>query len=525
MTPLQQERRPANTPWGVQFALLWPCLLAGVLLFSWFAFDGDVGSDIDFSDEGYLWYGTRAMKAGQVPIRDFQAYDPGRYVWTAAWSYLLGDSLVAMRLACVIFGWIGVTAGVLAARRISGHWLFQAVMVASLVLWMFPRYKVFEQAIALMGVYAAVRLIERPTVRQHFASGIFVGLMAFMGRNHGLYLFVAFALVITLLAKSVRDFSRAGLMWGAGIFVGYLPQLAMLAMAPGYLAAHLELLNLGKRVGTNLGMPVPWPWNVSPWLYHDAWLHAMSEGCFFVALIVFPAAAVVRATMIRRRVLDHPLFVAASAVTLPYAHYAFSRPDTFHLTHSVPPLILAVVALCHTFPRSVARWLTYAAAGGLLALTLPLSLYYARAYSVAVRPPGSYVQRVVGGASMRLSREQARILDVALEIANERAAPGDAILYLPHFPGLYPATNRFSPVRQIYFIFPALLSEEAVTLARLRETDVKWVMLQDVRLDGRDDLRFRNTNPLLYRFLEEQFEIVSMSEVAKSVSVFRRKSQ
>ena len=41
-------------------------------------------------------------------MRDFQAYDPGRYAWTAAWSFVLGDSLVALRLGCVLFGCLGV---------------------------------------------------------------------------------------------------------------------------------------------------------------------------------------------------------------------------------------------------------------------------------------------------------------------------------------------------------------------------------------------------------------------------------
>src|SRR5678815_1116157 len=174
-------------------------LLAIVLSGAFFFTDGNVG--INFADEGYLWYGMRALKAGQVPIRDFQAYDPGRYVWCALWSCLLGDGLVSMRFGCVVFQSIGITCGLLAARRITANRPTLVLIALLLVQWMIPTYKVFEQSIALMAVWVAIMLTERPTIKRHFAAGLFVGIAAFMGRNHGLYNGVAFGLVILVLAR------------------------------------------------------------------------------------------------------------------------------------------------------------------------------------------------------------------------------------------------------------------------------------------------------------------------------------
>jgi len=49
-----------------------------------------------------------------------------------------------------------------------------------LLAWMYPRHKLFEPSLAMATVYFAVRLIEKPTLRQYFVSGLVVGLAAFL---------------------------------------------------------------------------------------------------------------------------------------------------------------------------------------------------------------------------------------------------------------------------------------------------------------------------------------------------------
>lgn len=494
-------------------------LLAIITSVGWFLIDGDVG--INLADEGYLWYGTEAMRHGQVPMRDFHAYDPGRYLWTVGWSYLLGESLVSMRLACVFFQCFGILAGLLAARRISRNPLFLIGTALIFATWMHPRYKVFEQSIALMAVWAAVLLIEKPTLRRHFCVGLFGGGAAFFGRNHGAYHVAAFGLLIVWISwgEGWGVWWKRSFVWGGGLLVGYLPQWAMFLFVPGYFRAFLDLLASISAKGTNLPAVVPWPWLVPSEMNGWMWMSSIVEGWFYVAMPAFLVFALGAACWFgRARLAAHSVLVAAACITLPYTHYVFSRPDIVHLTHGAPMMLLGMIALAATFSLRGATWLTPL----LLAASVLANFFGLGMVRQIFAAPGSFYSLPVNGSQMLLPRYHVQVLASAHTLANTLAKPDEPIFFAPHMPGLYAFTGRRSPTKQIYFIFPATPDEDRALLAELEASNVQWVMLHDYPLDGRDDLRFRSTNPIVFESFRKNFRPVKIDTLPPDMIVLQR---
>jgi hypothetical protein len=498
--------------------------LAVAPVLGWFLADGRL--KIDLSDEGFLWYGTIALRRGLVPFRDFQSYDPGRYAWTAGWSFVLGESLVALRFACVLFQCAGLFAGLLAARRLSRNPGFLLCVALALCAWMGPRYKVFDPSLALASVAAGAWLLEKPSRARHFAVGVLGGAAAFFGRNHGLYHLAAFGALIAWSARGcgAGETARRVLFWTLGLALGYLPQLAMFALVPGYLDAFLASIGEILRHGTNLPVAAPWPWAIPAELQPWPRASLIAIGCFFVALPAFLALALARSLALGRAGLAaHPVLLAAACVAAPYAHHAFSRADVVHLSGAAPVLVIGLLALGGSFQGELARWRGLLAPALLLASLLATLLWTTTAIEVA-RVPGAFETVDVGGATMRVSRRDAAVLSGARKLAGELARPEEPVFFAPNQPGLYPFTGRLSPTRQIYFFYPATPEEDRRLREELESAGVRWAMIRDYALDGRDELRFVRTHPITAGYLREHFRPVPVESLPPDELVVRRLS-
>ena len=310
---------------GILFLLILSLVLVGLTTVS----RSDVG--LDLGDEGHLWYCTLQTAAGCVPIRDFRSYDPGRYLWAAGCASFLGSGIVGLRHANSLFQVLGLFLALLSARRVlRSRW---GLVLVGLVLnlWFFPSFKVYEHTVAVAAIFFALRLVERPSPGRHFACGVLAGLAGFVGRNLGLYCFLA-TLGLTLFVhfKGKGKLGTLGKRLGAGIVgtaVGYAPMLLMLLLVPGFFSSFIQSILLLFGPGSpTLPKSVAWPWTLGfPSRLDIKELHQFCSSFLFVFFPVVYLIAVVEALRTRAGALaSKSLLIAATVVGLPFLHHAFS---------------------------------------------------------------------------------------------------------------------------------------------------------------------------------------------------------
>jgi len=461
--------------------------------------------DLNLCDEGYLWYGAMAVAKGHVPLRDFGSYDPGRYYWTAAWFWLLGDrGIIPLRIACAAFNFVGLLCGLLVLRRLTRAWYVLVPAGALLTLWMFPTYY-FNHAVALVAVYVALLLIERPNLPRHLLAGIFVGLAAFFGRNHGVYGLAAFAALILLIWWKLdpHQLLRRVAVWGGGIVLGYSPMLLMLAFVPGFWAVNFTIMRsmTTEIPAMNIGKPIPWPWQQST-------LWEISVGMFFVlAPLCFVMVAGWIAFHGKQACMRRRVLLAATLVGIPYLHYAFFRADIEHLAMSIHPFLIAVIAL--VFAASGRwRWPAVGLVAGITVASLVAVGAMRPLYRVATARPGDYVPMRLGRWTIEMPKWSAAMIEGALRFQASVLRPGDGFLIVGQVPGLYAILDRDSPVYQTVFVIALPEGWQRRVIDEMEGNHVNWILLEDDGIDGREDLRFRNTHRLMWEYMVKQFEVV-----------------
>jgi hypothetical protein len=516
------ERPLAQSPAaGSALGIAAAFLSATALVLGSFVWQGRYGFNI--ADEGFFWYGVQRVQAGEAPLVDFMSYDPGRYYWSAALMGLLRqDGLVALRAATAVFQWLGLFAGLallLRGRSKRDLALFTLAAI-TLLVWMYPWFKVFDTSASLLLIGGLALLLERPSPRRFFLAGAAIGLAAVFGRNHGLYGLTGLlgvAVYLACLRREVTTIIQGLGCSGCGVVVGYLPVLIMLAVVPGFPAALWESIRaIIDRAATNLPLPVPWPWRVAVTDLPAATAAAdVLTGIFFVALLVFGVSSL--AWIIHRALQGRavaPEFAASSVLVLPYAHYAFSRADVTHLALGIFPLLIGVFVMLRDC-KGWGRWIVaLATTGASLLIVLPLH----PGWDCRVTSP--CVAEKVGGDALTIEPPVAKFLTM-LKDTSERYAPGDRnFLVTPLWPGAYAAFKRKSPVWEIYALLPQPAEFERREIERIKRADPGFVLVLDFPVDGRDDLRFGATHPLIERFIRENFDPVTVENWPPSVFQF-----
>ena len=95
------------------------------------------------------------MSAREIPLRDFQAYEPGRYYWIAGWMKILGSNgLYAFRISLALFQALGLAIALLIVSEGTKNKLVVFLSGPIFLMWMIWPFRIFEDTISILLVRA-----------------------------------------------------------------------------------------------------------------------------------------------------------------------------------------------------------------------------------------------------------------------------------------------------------------------------------------------------------------------------------
>jgi hypothetical protein len=392
---------------------------------------------------------------------------------------------------------------------------------------MFPIHKIFEPTIAMAAVWVGVRLLEAPSSKRMFESGGLVGLAAWFGRNHGLYTGLALGSMLGLLLVKgrIQGLRHAMVSLVAGGAAGSAPLWIMLVVIPGFAVALRAAILFNLTTAVNLPLPYAWPWLFAYRGTHTLVLltNVCTAIAFALPFVLYPLGLIIALRTRPEHLAQRAVIVAATLVGIFYMHHASVRSDIGHLAQVIHPLLILLVALTDAVTERLAVRLPTLIAIGAWALIVTLNsnpLYM----ELRPVPRVTFVAHDVGGERLRLPSFQAAELTTIETAIRSHVAPDDRLFVAPTRPVFYPIFGKKSPTRDLYFLFPAAVSAQKETIARLESEGVTWALVLDEAIDGRDDLRFQNSNALVWAYLTRSFVRVEEPRLPPNYTLLRRRN-
>jgi hypothetical protein len=477
---------------------------------------------LNLADEGFLWYGAQRTLAGEVPIRDFMAYEPGRYYWTALWMWLAhDDGIIVMRWSAVLFEALAIVTMALAVWRRTRSMTTSVLASASCIFLMNQWHARYEPAVALLQMVVLAYLLEKPAGARFFWSGLQVGFAAFFGRNLALYGLIGLLIALALMAYTDRRILswRRLLLLATGILAGSLPFLTMLLFTRGFATAVWDSILRHFDLGaTNLPLPIPWPWTLPfggqpPSIKTAEVLYGL-----FYLLVPFFGLGVIVWRLSSKQLASDAQFTAAALLSIPYAHYIFSRADTEHLSRGGAPLVLAL-ALTPVCQRPRLRSVPAIGVAAALACMMPVQFHGRTIVGDFTESPLAYwvgkkshcEEATVGVDRLCVPEGTAWTIEGARALVARFVKPGDSVLIAPYDPGLYAVLGLRAPTWEIYPLFQATPRLELAEITRLEQAHTRLAIISMDYIDERPELHYTATHPMLAQFLVTRFAHVAQN--------------
>jgi len=499
--------QPTTVYWqGVQL-----CIVAAIITLARFAFQGSVGLMLE--DEGYLWYGSQRILAGEIPIRDFYAYEPFRYIWSAFVMLLWGSQgIIATRIATAIVEWITLSCVGIVAIQVKFAWRTIAfpLAIAAMLFWFYPRFKIFDLMIVWLMATIFIHWMQSPSFRTSLWAGILVGFAAILGRNHGLYMGMAgICLVVYLWLSPITWHQRRmiAIGWGSGVCIGYAPMVLLMLIVPSFGSAYIH------EVFTNAAdwaTPYAWPWQsktISGWFY-GWWLIIPTVS--YIATLCYVAWQ-----RIKQRDASVAM-VVASILGVIYLHRIYLRADNTHLAQSLGPFFLLMLIWGATFGR---RWQI------VLMVTLCMWSGYVNWRMFSQSTLGIFVDSqevTVGGDQLTVTNATAKQLAMYNALQQKYNPTHASFMAVPYVPGIYAVWQQRSPIYYNYAVVAVMLTEafQQQEIAGIRQMQPRFILVDDQYLDNNKELQFSKQYAVVDQYIRTQYVLVKDPIVAKKMRLY-----
>lgn len=477
---------------------------------------------LNLADEAYLHFGSVSLLEGKTPIRDFRAYDPGRYYWCALWMRFLGPTYVSQRLAMGFIMVLALTIFCCWIFHIGQSWSVATLATLISFIWMRPYFKAFEILFSLVAVTVSFFIITDPGAAVYLLSGFIVGIALFLGLNIGLYSGLSFLLALGFhFTIQPAEASIVPLIY---MIVGFAPGISPILLLglrnPGYFSMYWEkkIKTVLKRGTSNLPLPLPWLWTHPTNLNQLTPTRQLFFKIVFTGLVPFYLSMLILGLgILNVHSLTGGLIISTSLVGLVYLHHLFSRADVPHMWQTIHPGLMLMSILPAAFlPRPWASLLlAFIAALSSWAILPQWSVFFK-----FIRNPKHYRKYDTGHEVLRLSNGQANIFEALSQIINANSAKDDAVFFAPSVPGLYRLFGRRPALYDIYCIYPETPGKQSQMIKSLQDQEIRIVIIYDQPIDQNEKLMFSKTHSQVWHYLTRHFDLLENDHLPQVVKIF-----
>ena len=472
-----------------------------------------------WADEGLLWYASQRTYVGELAIRDFFAYDPGRYYWNSFIFFLTGGTgLNDLLIATTAFGGVGLATAwyTMGYAKISFPWRLTFSIIIAIALC-YPRHKVYEQSLSLILVSIVYFIIVSPNLlKRWLVFGVLTGMVAFFGRNHGVFYVISGLFLVAYLwfDKGLKQPIRSGISYVSGIFIGYLPILILLTINKQFRIAFIE--SVVSVLNWQLSLPIPFFWRMdySSGLNFET-INQFSIGavCILVPVIYMIGIFVLFKSAFKHESKNNAsLLGAASLAGIPYLHQAFDRADFGHIAQSILPVFIAIAAMIFYFPKSRnLRILSYIFC--FFSLIFLLSAWFCnlpsiRMLRVEATEPSSVTYYQIGNRHFLINSVQANVLTEVKKITQKCSVSDNEFLALPHFPGVYAYLGLKAPFWEMYYLYKRSADFQQRHIKAISR--VKVILISpNATVDNIEKLKLKYTYGDLMDYIEKNYRKIN----------------